>query len=139
MGERVLHYHGSPNPVRVGDRILVRGWFGRARLAVVIFIPGQGEPDRDLGNDQWAYRLDDGSVYAAGHFPSRFPEASKRITFVCRAGEEAQEVIRAYRLPLADTEEKGRPGRDLLALIGLGTLIALVICVVIWRVLVRRG
>lgn len=118
-----FNYFGSDSPVRVGDRILVRSLFGRSRLATVIYIPGQSEFDRGLGDDQWAYKLDNGNIYAAGFFPGQFSHPGKRIEFVSRPGEEADEVIRAYRIPAEEPE--GQPGRDFLALIGCGALVAI--------------
>ena len=126
MNSPTIHYFGSDNPVRVGDRVLVRPLLGRSRLATIVYIPGQSKHDDGLGNDQWAYKLDDGSIYAGGFFPQQFPELGKRFEFVSRPGEEAtSEVIQAYRIPLEEPE--GQPGRDFLALIGCGTLL-LIVC-----------
>jgi hypothetical protein len=126
VDETSFHYFGSDNPVRVGDRILVRSLFGRAKLATIVYIPGQCKPDHDLGNDQWAYKFDDGGgIWAAGYSPKQYPSPSKRIRFVSRPGQEANEVMQAYQIPLE--EPKGQPGRDFLAFIGCGTLIAIAI------------
>lgn len=130
MDETSFHYFGSDNPVRVGDRILVRSLFGRAKLATIVYIPGQSKPDQGLGDDQWAYKLDDGGgIYAAGYSPKQIPSPSKRVQFVSRPGQEANEVIQAYQIPLE--EPAGQPGRDFLALIGCGVLIAITVALLI--------
>ena len=120
-----FHYYGSENPIKVGDRILIRGIFGRSWLATVVYIPGQSEPDTEIGDDQWAYKTDDGRIYVGGFFPTQFPHPGKKVEFVFRAGEEAQEVIKSYQIP---PEEFPRQlGRNFLALIGCGTIIALIV------------
>ena len=58
----MFHYFGTENPVQIGDRILVRSLFSRARLGTVIYIPGQSERDSELGDDEWAYKTDDGAI-----------------------------------------------------------------------------
>ncbi|HKB06170.1 MAG TPA: hypothetical protein VKD90_28500 [Gemmataceae bacterium] len=118
-----LRYHGSDNSVRVGDRILVHRRLGRSRLATVVYVPGQVEHDPEVGDDQWAYKTDDGSVYAATYIPDELPHADKGIEFVFRAGEEAALVIASYRIP--PEAPSAQPGRDFLALVGCGTLVAI--------------
>jgi hypothetical protein len=128
MAEPAFQYFGTQKPVQVGDRILVRPLFGRARLATVVYIPGQSSADTELGDDQWAYRFDDGGIYAAGYSPAQIPHPGKRIEFVSRPGDEAREVIESYRIP--PEKDQGQPGRDFLALIGCGTIVLVVILLV---------
>ena len=124
MDDTTFHYFGSDIPVLVGDRILIRTLLGRAKLATVVYIPGQCKHDSGLGGDQWAYKLDEnGGIYTGGYSPKQIPTPGKRIEFVSRPGEEADEVIQAYRIPLEETE--GQPGRDFLAFIGCGALVAI--------------
>ena len=130
MDELDFHYFGSNNPVRVGDRILIRNLLGRAKLATVVYIPGQCKHDAGLGDDQWAYKLDkNGGIYAGGFSPKQFSTPSKRVEFLSRPSEEAGEVIQAYRIPLEEPE--GQLGRDFLAFIGYGTIVALGIVILI--------
>ena len=124
--------YGTPNPVQIGDRILVRSLMRRARLATIVYIPGQSHPDRDLGQDQWAFKTDDGRIYAAGFSPQQLPHPGKKIDFVCRAGREAEEVIRSYEIPPESDEVPAQQrGRDLLALIGCATIIALLVVFIV--------
>jgi hypothetical protein len=120
-----LCYHGTKEPVRVGDRILVHRWLRRSVLATVVYVPGQVEKVEDLGDDSWAYKLDDGTVYAPLYAPREQPFASHTIELVCRAGQEAAAVIQSYQIP--PEVPTGTPGSDLLALIGCGTLVALAV------------
>ena len=129
MAEPVFQYFGTQKSVQVGDRILVRPLFGRARLATVVYIPGQSAADTELGDDQWAYRLDDGGIYAAAYSPAQISHPSERIAFVSRPGDEAREVIESYRIP--PEQDQGQPVRDFLALIGCGTVVLLVILLVV--------
>lgn len=133
MDAHPLRYHGTENSVRLGDRILICPVLRRKRLATVVYIPGQSEPDRSIGDDQWAYKTDDGTIYAAGYFPNQHPYASKRIRFVCRAGDEAREVIESYRIP--PESEAPESFRDLLALIGCGAILVLTgaVAIVLWN------
>jgi hypothetical protein len=122
-----LCYYGTEFPVQIGDRILVRRLFRRARLATVVYIPGQSSPDPELRDDQWAYKTDDGAIYAVGYFPAEVSRAAKGIEFVSRPGNEAEEVIRSYKIP---PEEPGQPGRDFLALIGCAVLAIIAVILV---------
>ena len=110
MADAIFHCFGTDNPVKLGDRILVRSWFGRAWVATVVCLPGQSELDADLGEDSWAYKTDDGSIYACVHAPDAVSHPGRQFDFVTRPGEEAQEVIRAFRIPLE--EPQGQPGRS---------------------------
>src|ERR1041384_1705319 len=104
----MFNYFGTENPVQIGDRILVRSLFARARLGTIIYIPGQSKLDPELGDDEWAYKTDDGDIYSGAYFPNELPHAGKGIEFVSRPGKEATEVIQSYKIP---AEEKGQPGR----------------------------
>jgi hypothetical protein len=120
-----LCYFGTDNPVRVGDRILVHRRFGRSRLGTVVYVPGQVDRDPELGDSEWAFKTDDGTIYAAGYFAGNDSHAGRRIEFVHRAGEEAAAVVQSYRIP--PENPSAQSGRDLLALIGCGTLLAIII------------
>jgi hypothetical protein len=122
-----LYYHGTKNPVKVGDRILVHRFWGRSRLGTVIFIPRQTDLHPELGDDQWAYRTDDGSVYAVGYFPLQFPQIKKSIEFVSRAGETEPKNLQVSTSPDVSDQQ---PMRDVLALIGCGVLLVLSILAV---------
>jgi hypothetical protein len=111
-------YFGTTTPVRVGDRIIVRRLLGRARLATVIYVPGQSPLHADLGAQEWAYRLDNGDTFVTGYFPAQIPHARKHIEFVSHPGEPA-----SVDFPAESAESSvGQPGRDFLALIGCATL-----------------
>lgn len=125
MPDTIFHYFGTDNPVTLGDRVLVRSWFGRAWLATVVHVPGQSEPDAELGDDSWAYKTDNGSIYAGVFAPRETPHPGRQFEFVSRPGAEAQEVIRAFRMPLE--EPQGQPGRDFLALLGCGAIVVVVV------------
>jgi hypothetical protein len=128
MTAPVFTYRGTSDPVEVGDRIVLRRWLGLPRLATVVYIPGKCEPDADLAADQWAFRLDGGPVYAVGYFPAQIPHPSKRIQLLSRAG-------RTVSLDLPPDDLEGRPGRDLLVIMGAAAIIGIVLglAVAIWR------
>jgi hypothetical protein len=115
-------YHGTDKPVLVGDRILVRRLLRRPLVATVVYVPGQTGNHPDIGPDQWAFRLDDGGIYVSAYSPEQFPATRRNIEFLCRASEPA-----AFHIPLEGDEPQGQPGRDLLAVIGCLTLIALAV------------
>jgi hypothetical protein len=87
-----------------------------AVLGTVVHVPGQLDPDPELGDDQWAYKTDDGTIHAVGYCPGQVPTASKRIAFLFRPGREADEVIASYRIP--PEQPSPQPGYDFLALLG---------------------
>ena len=128
MADAPFSYFGSHEPVLVGDRILVRRLLGRAKAATVIYVPGQCEPNAGLGADQWAYRYDNGDIYAAGYSPMQVPHPRKGIEFMSRPGS-----VPAFHIPLE--EPTGQPGRDFLALLGCGTLVVIfaTLLVVAWQ------
>jgi hypothetical protein len=128
----MFHYYGTEHPVQNGDRIIVRSIFGRARLGTVVYVPGQTKLDPELGDDQWAYKTDDGGIYAGGYFPEEVPHTGKRVEFISRAGKDAEEVIRSYAIP--PDKDLGQPGRDLLAVIGCATLVLIIFLAVAFAV-----
>ena len=68
-----LYYHGSREDVRIGDGVRWRLWFGFGRYehGTVAYIPGISPKHRELGNDRWAIRSDDGkTVWAMAYAPA---------------------------------------------------------------------
>ncbi len=88
-----LYYFGTRDEVRLGDRVRIKRWFGRALTGIVCYIPGQGPKHAELEYEdvqQWAVRCDDGTVRAMAYYPhERHGQPSKYIVLVSRgAGGE---------------------------------------------------
>jgi hypothetical protein len=67
-----LFYFGTNDEVRLGDRVIVKGWFGRQRRGTVCYIPGISPKHKEMEYDDiksWAIRLEDGTVLSIGYYP----------------------------------------------------------------------
>ena len=65
-------YHGTRDPVRLGDRVRVRRFLRRAEDGVVCYIPGTSPLHRELeygGMRHWAIQRPDGSLLVMGYAP----------------------------------------------------------------------
>ncbi len=64
-----LFYHGSKDEVSLGDRVRLRRWFRRPLEGVVCYIPGLSSLHPEIGADQWAIRVADGSLRVTVYSP----------------------------------------------------------------------
>ena len=84
-----LHYHASREDVRVGDRVRWRRWFGLGKYehGTVAYIPGISPKHRELGNDTWAIRSDDGKTVWAMPYAPAIGQPKKTLELLCRGVE----------------------------------------------------
>lgn len=74
MPHSKLFYRGTNIEVAIGDRVLLKLWFGLSRKhGVVCYIPGISPLHSAIGDAQWAIKTDDGTVYAMGYSPDEDP------------------------------------------------------------------
>jgi hypothetical protein len=66
-----LFYHGTSDEVCLGDRVRLRRWIRRPLEGVVCYIPGLSPIHREIGADQWAIRLADGSLSVTVYSPTQ--------------------------------------------------------------------
>lgn len=87
MNDRML-YHGTQDEVLLGDRIVIKRWLRKDLTGVVCYIPGKSPKHKDLEYEdvqQWAIRLDDGTVLAMAYDPSHhLGQPKKDIRLVTR-------------------------------------------------------
>lgn len=87
MSDRMVYY-GTQDDVLLGDRIAIKRWFRKELTGVVCYIPGKSPKHKDLeyGDvQQWAIRLDDGTVLAMAYDPSHhLGQPKKDIRLVSR-------------------------------------------------------
>ena len=84
-----LHYHGTSDEVRLGDRVKMKRFLRADRLGTVCYIPGVSPRHEELEYEdvrQWAIRTHDGAVYPILYDPAGF-QPPKSILLVSR-GEE---------------------------------------------------
>jgi len=85
-----LRYFNTNQAVLVGDIVSVKRWFRSPIRARVVYVPEQSAQHSELEYDdtrKWAYQTDDGTVWAAGYYPSSFPFASKSISLIKRSSD----------------------------------------------------
>lgn len=85
-----LFYHGSKEEVRLGDRVRLRRWFRRPLDGVVCYIPGLSPVHPEIGSDQWAIRVADGSLRVTVYSP-REAQPRQHIELVAR-GEQPPDL-----------------------------------------------
>jgi hypothetical protein len=85
-----LFYHGTKEEVRLGDCVRLRRWIRRPLEGVVCYIPGLSPVHPEIGSDQWAIRLSDGSLSVTVYSP-REAQPRPHIELVAR-GESPPEL-----------------------------------------------
>jgi hypothetical protein len=79
-----LFYHGTKEEVRLGDRVRIRRWLRRPLKGVVSYIPGLSPLHPEIGSDEWAILLPDGSLRCTVYSPRERSTVRPHIEFVAR-------------------------------------------------------
>lgn len=80
-----LFYYGTKEEVRIGDRVHIKRLLLKDIEGTVCYIPGISPPHSELGDDQWAVRADDGTIWAKGYDPKdRFSQPGPKYCLLSR-------------------------------------------------------
>jgi len=98
MEDDKLYYNGTDIDVRLGDKVTYKEWGIFSKSATVVYIPGQSQIHKNIGDDQWVIELNDSNeLIIMGYFPQYDPYTSKKITFISRGKtdsiQENEEIL----------------------------------------------
>jgi len=80
-----LYYYGTNIDVRLGDKVMYKEWGLFNKEATVVYLPGQSEIHKNIGDDQWAIELNDSKeLIIMPFFPHYDPYTLKKIKFIAR-------------------------------------------------------
>ncbi len=83
-----LYYYGTKDDLRLGDRIASRRLFRSPLYGTICYIPGISPKHSELGDDQWAFRTDDGAIYGAA-YDRKYGQPGKGLILLSRGEGES--------------------------------------------------